>query len=237
MPNQPFVSVIIPVHNGDKHIERCLDALIASSYPSFEIIMVDDCSTDDTVKIAQQKGAKVLQLPKRSGQSAARNYGVKQALADVLLFIDSDVMVHKNTIEMVIEDFHSHPDIVAVFGSYDDKPAEKNFISQYKNMFHHFNHQHSSNEAFTFWSGCGAIHKKVFKEMGGFDQSAFFVEDIELGYRIRKKGYRILLDKDLQVKHLKHWGFLSLLHSDIFQRAIPWYKDASDMFSIFVKII
>lgn len=224
MHELPFVSVIIPVYNGSKYIERCLDALMSSSYPSFEIIVVDDCSTDDTVSIAQQKGAKVLQLSKQSGQSTARNYGAIYALADILLFIDSDVMVRKNTIEMVIEDFHSSPDIVAVFGSYDDEPAEKNFISQYKNMFHHFHHQHSSAEASTFWTGCGAIHKKVFELIGGFDQNLFFIEDIELGYRIRKKGYRILLDKGLQVKHLKHWGFLSMLRTDIFQRAIPWSR-------------
>ena len=227
MPELPFVSVIIPVYNGSKYIERCLDALMSSSCPSFEVIVVDDCSTDDTVNIVQQKGAKVLQLSEQSGQCTARNYGAKYALAGILLFIDSDVMVRKNTIEMVIKDFHRNHDIVAVFGSYDDEPAEKDFISQYKNMFHHFHHQHSSTEASTFWTGCGAIYKKVFEEIGGFDQKRYkkpSIEDIELGYRIRNKGYRILLNKDIQVKHLKHWGFLSMLRTDIFQRAIPWSR-------------
>ena len=92
-------------------------------------------------------------------------------------------------------------------------------------MFHHFHHQHSSGEAFTFWAGCGAIKKSIFDEIGGFDQKRYTkpsIEDIELGYRISKKGYRILLEKDLLVKHLKRWEFLSMLRVDIFQRAIPW---------------
>jgi glycosyltransferase involved in cell wall biosynthesis len=227
MPAIPFVSVIIPVYNGSKYIERCLDALMSSSYQSFEIIVVDDCSTDDTVKIAQQKGAKVFQLPKQSGTSVARNFGAERAQGNILLFVDSDVIVRRETIALVVDSFLKNPDIVAVFGSYDDDPIEVNFISQYRNLFHHFNHQYSDTEAFTFWAGCGAVRKKVFEEMGGFDQGRYTkpsIEDIELGYRIHKKGYRILLDKDLQVKHLKRWEFLPMLRTDIFQRAIPWSR-------------
>ncbi len=227
MSNQPFVSVIIPVHNGRRHIERCLDALIASSYSSFEIIMVDDCSTDESVAIARQKEITVLQLSERSGPAVARNYGAQHARGEILLFIDSDVVVRRETISSVVATFQYNADVVAVFGSYDDDPAEGNFISQYRNLFHHFHHQNSDTNAFTFWAGCGAIRKKVFEEMGGFDQKKYTkpsIEDIELGYRIRKKGYRILLDKGLQVKHLKRWEFLSMLRTDIFQRAIPWSR-------------
>lgn len=225
MPNKPFVSVIIPVHNGGKYIEKCLNALIASSYPSFEILVVDKCSTDETVAIARQKGAAILQLPEESGPAAARNFGTQHARGDIVLFIDSDVVVRRETIALVVENLQRHPDIAAVFGSYDDDPGEGNFVSQYRNLLHHFHHQNSDRQASTFWAGCGAVRKKVFEEMGGFDQKRYIkpsVEDIELGYRIHKRGYRILLDKNLQVKHIKRWEFLPMLRTDIFQRAIPW---------------
>ncbi len=136
MPNQPFVSVIVPVHNAGEYIAMCVDALIASSYPSFEIIMVDDCSTDDSVEIARQKGITVLQLSRQSGPAAARNYAAKKAKGDILFFVDADVLVQKDTIARMVTDFNENPDIVAVFGSYDDKPAEGNFLSQYKNLSH-----------------------------------------------------------------------------------------------------
>lgn len=227
MPNQPFVSVIIPVHNGGKYLERCLDALIGSTYPVFEILVIDNHSTDDTVTIAQQKGVKVIQLIERPGPAAARNFGAQHAHGEIFFFVDSDVIVDRDTIALVADNFQRNPEIVAVFGSYDDEPHEQNFMSQYRNLFHHFHHQHSCTDAFTFWGGCGAIRKKVFEEMGGFNQKRYTkpsIEDIELGYRIRKKGYRILLDKDMQVKHLKKWEFLSMLRADIFQRAIPWSR-------------
>ena len=124
-----------------------------------------------------------------------------------------------------MNDLTTIEDIAAVFGTYDDSPAATNFISQYKNLQHHFVHQHSSPDAVTFWAGCGAIRREVFHKVGGFNQNRYdkpSIEDIELGYRMKKMGYGILLDKDLQVKHLKQWGLYSMLRADILYRAVPW---------------
>lgn len=142
-----------------------------------------------------------------------------------MLFIDSDVEVRKETISSVVEDFRQNPEIAAVFGSYDDAPAEKNFLSQYRNLFHHFHHQQSDTRAFSFWAGCGALKKDIFIALEGFNQKRYnkpAIEDIELGYRICDKGYQIILDKQLQVKHFKRWNFVQMISADIFSRAIPW---------------
>jgi len=111
-----------------------------------------------------------------------------------------------------------------VFGSYDDTPGEPNFLSQYKNLLHHYVHQTGAESASTFWAGCGAVRRDVFLEVGGFDErfGRPSIEDIELGYRLRRAGYRIRLCKDLQGKHWKRWGPLSLLRSDFLDRALPW---------------
>jgi len=98
MEYQPFISVIIPVYNGSKYLNRCLDALMTSSYRQFEIIVVDDASTDDSVDICRKKGIDVIQMPHQSGPAAARNYGAHKALGEVLLFVDSDVLVQQETI-------------------------------------------------------------------------------------------------------------------------------------------
>lgn len=227
MERQPFVSIIIPVYNANQYLDRCLSAIKACSYSAYEIIVVDDGSTDDSAEIARKKGAIVLELLNQSGPAAARNYGAHKARGHILFFVDSDVLVQRGTVARVVSDFQENPNVSAVFGSYDDSPAENNFLSQYKNLFHHFVHQQSSSEAVTFWAGCGAVRKEVFCAAGGFDEKKYSrpcIEDIELGYRLRKMGYGILLDKDLQVKHLKKWTLKSLLRADIFYRAIPWTK-------------
>lgn len=227
MAKEPFISVIVPVYNGSQHLGQCLDALITANHPSYEIILVDDASTDQSLKIGQKKGVNVIQLTRQSGPAIARNRGVQNAKGDIILFVDSDVVIQQCTLTRIVECFRNHPHIAAVFGSYDDIPRENNFFSQYKNLHHHFVHQNSSTEANTFWAGCGAIQSDVFREIGGFDGERFpnpSIEDIELGYRLKRNGYRIFLDKKLQVTHLKKWGFFCLLRTDIFCRAVPWSK-------------
>lgn len=221
------ISVIIPVHNGGGHIASCLEALGKSSYGSFEIIVVDDASADDTVEICRGLGITVIERPVQGGPAVARNDGVKSASGEILLFIDSDVLATENTLGQVADCFSENRDISAVFGSYDDSPSAPDFLSQYRNLFHHFVHQRSDVKANTFWAGCGAVRRDVFTELGGFDVRRFplpSIEDIELGYRMRRNGYRIMLDKSIQVKHMKHWQWRSLIRTDIFNRALPWSK-------------
>ncbi len=225
MNDNPLISVIVPVYNGGHFLARCLDAINASSYKSYELIVVDDCSTDNSAEMSAVRRATVVRMPSQSGPASARNCGSRNAIGEILFFVDADVVVQPDTLRRVADDFHDHADVAAIFGSYDDSPAEKNFVSQYKNLYHHFIHQNSRTEAATFWAGCGAIRRKVFDEVGGFDGAAYSrpsIEDIELGLRLKKNGYRILLDKLLQVKHLKEWRLSSLLRTDIFSRAIPW---------------
>ena len=227
MSRDPFISVIVPVHNAAKYLDACLAALLASVYPAYEVIVVDDASTDGSVQLNHQQQATLLRLNRRSGPAAARNAGAREAHGELLFFVDADVLVRPETLNLVASRFSEHPEVTAVFGSYDDQPAAQNFISQYKNLYHHFTHQRARTEALTFWAGCGAIRRKAFEAVQGFDEQRFpesSIEDIELGHRVISKGYRILLDKSLQVKHLKRWTFKSLLHSDIFYRALPWSK-------------
>ena len=67
MTEQPFISVIVPVYNAAQHLRQCLAAIIASSYVPYEVIVVDDGSTDNSAEIARKQGAIVLQLPHQSG--------------------------------------------------------------------------------------------------------------------------------------------------------------------------
>lgn len=222
MLNNPTVSVIIPVLNGSEHVRTCLKAIFVSGYRDFECIVVDDGSQDDTLSIIKEFQVKVVTLPNTHGQSYARNRGVEVSRGRILLFVDADVVIRSDTITRVVEAFEKRPTIDALFGSYDEEPGAPNFFSQYKNLFHHYVHQHAKEEATTFWCGCGAIKRETFIKVGGFNAKLMAIEDIELGYRLKTRHYNIHLNKDIQVKHLKRYSFFGLLKSDIFYRAIPW---------------
>ncbi len=222
------VSVVMPVYNGLDYLKRSLPPLmdLLKCGEITEVIVVDDGSTDATAEFARAQGATLMSSGGRKGPGGARNEAAKMAKGEILWFVDADVVVHPEAAQYVQAAFH-HEDLVAVFGSYDDKPPGQNFGSQYKNLVHHHYHQHADPEASTFWSGCGAVRKQAFLDIGGFDQAKFgqpSVEDVDMGYRLRAAGGHIRLDRRLLSTHLKVWSVPELVKTDIFKRAIPWAR-------------
>jgi glycosyltransferase involved in cell wall biosynthesis len=223
----PRISVIVPVRDGGPTLGRALDAILSNDRHLYELIVVDDGSTDDTREIAAAAGAKVVQNPRSRGPAAARNTGVEHARGDIVLFVDADVEVQPTTIERILARFDANPDLAALFGSYDDEPAADNFVSQYKNLLHHFIHQTAEARSGSFWAGCGAVRRRVFLAVGGFHERLYqrpATEDIELGLRLWNGGFMVQLAADIQVKHLKAWTGYSMVKSDIVDRAYPWSK-------------
>ncbi|MFH0844010.1 MAG: glycosyltransferase family 2 protein [Pseudomonadota bacterium] len=225
------ITVIIPVYNGGTNFRRCLASVNDTVPPPDEVIVVSDGDTDGSWRMAEEFGATVIRLGISGGPARARNIGASASKGNILFFVDADVTIPSDTIGKLSKAFQGEPDMAALFGSYDDAPAETNFLSQYKNLFHHYVHQTGREDASTFWAGCGAIRREIFLSMGGFDERYFHhtlggrpgtSEDIELGYRLKRSGCRIRLLKDLQVKHWKRWGAASLVKADFFYRALPW---------------
>lgn len=220
----PTVSVVVPVYNGGSAFRRCLESIDATDPRPLEIVVVADGETDGSGRLAEETGARVIRLPEPGGPARARNAGAREARGEILFFIDADVTVPPNAVALVSGAFAAEPALSACFGSYDDEPFELNLLSQYKNLQHHWVHQAGNEAASTFWAGCGAMRRAVFVQLGGFDEAYRrpSIEDIELGYRLRRAGRPIRVLKSLQVKHLKRWTMRSHLRADFFHRALPW---------------
>ncbi|MBV9008451.1 MAG: glycosyltransferase [Verrucomicrobia bacterium] len=217
-------SVIVPVFHGGEHLSRCLASLAAALRPLDELIVVANGEGDGTWRMAQNYQARIVHIATNDGPATARNAGGAAASGDILFFTDPDVTVYPDCFARIAEAFRADKELAALIGSYDDAPAEQNFVSQFKNLFNHYVHQHGAVNASTFWGACGAIRRRVFLALGGFDESyaRSSIEDIELGYRLRAAGHRIQLEHDLQVKHWKKWDAFTLIKSDFRDRAVPW---------------
>jgi GT2 family glycosyltransferase len=201
------LAVVVPATDRPPTLERCLAALRAGDRVPEEVVV--------------QEG------PPGAGPAAARNLAAARCEADVLVFVDSDVEVHADALAAIERRFDADPELAAVFGAYDDDPADPGLTSRYRNLLHHHVHTGAAGAAETFWAGLGAVRREAFEAAGGFDAERFpvaSVEDIELGMRLRRRGAKILLDPTIRGRHLKAWTPLSMLRTDFARRGVPWTR-------------
>lgn len=220
------LSIIVPAHNAAATLEACLLAVREAAGAEAEIIVADDGSEDETRSIAARLGATVVQQ-RQQGPAAARNAGARVARGDVLVFVDSDVVVSNEAINALVNALESHPDVVASFGSYDAKPRVRGQVARYRNLLHAYTHQKGRREASTFWAGLGAVKREAFAAANGFDANRFeraSIEDIEFGVRLRSAGGVVLLVPEAQGSHLKEWTLRTMVMTDLWCRAVPWTR-------------
>lgn len=196
------VSVVVPATDDPATLERCLAALAAGIRQPDEVVVVRD---------------RDLRTP-----AAARNAGAHRAAGDVLVFVDADVVVHAQALDLLLARLEADPGLDAAFGAYDDRPGAPGVVPGFRYLLHHRVHTASPGPAETFWSGLGAVRREAFEAAGGFDPERRWLEDVDLGLRLRRMGRRILLEPAARATHLKHLTLLEMLRSDAFERAAPW---------------
>ena len=221
------LSVVMPMLDAAEYLPRVLPPLAAAlkSHRLLEVIAVDDGCRDDSVAQCEAAGVRVVPSGGRLGPAGARNAGARIAKGDALLFVDADVVIHGDVPARVAALFDLHPDVVALFGAYDDRPPAPGVVSRYRNLLHYHVHLVNEGDASTFWAGLGAVRRAAFLASGGFDDKRYpvsSIEDVELGVRLKAAGGRILLDPQIQGTHLKRWTFASMVQTDVLRRALPW---------------
>jgi GT2 family glycosyltransferase len=201
-PNEenPHLSIIIPVRDDADRLERCLASLLADARPEdrIEIIIGDNESRDHCAKVAESANAKVIRL---DGMSVAgvRNGAARQAQGTLLAFIDSDHTVSPGWISAA---FHTFRDAqVGAAGAPCWAPRPGTWVQQAYDRFR--NHPTKTDEAEWIGSGNLFVRRDVFLNLGGFDDSLEACEDVDLCFRIRKAGYRILANPAIKNTH---WG-------------------------------
>jgi len=192
------VSIIIPMRNEEKNIQLCLDSITGNSYPKeqYEIICIDNGSTDRTMEVASGYTKNLYQLPDTT-ISALRNYGAQRAQGEYLAFIDSDCTADKSWLQSASMYFGSES--IICFGSTPDIPSDATWVQK----TWYLSKQIRSDVQRVEWleSMNLIVKKEVFLEVGGFNEKLETCEDVDLCYRIGQK-YRIISDKKIRVVHL-----------------------------------
>ena len=124
-----MIAVIIPVYNSSQTLKKCLDAVFSNKFEKFEVIVISDNSEDNSIDIAKNYNCKIIELKQNKGPAFARNTGANSASGDILLFVDSDVIV-KEDILMHVNKAFNNKEVNVVQGIYSHEPNYKNIINQ-----------------------------------------------------------------------------------------------------------
>ena len=208
-----MISVIIPAYNAEKTVVQCIQSLLHQTIPSdkYEIILVNDGSTDRTEEVTKSLGVKYF-YQSNQGPATARNKGVALAHGDIILFTDSDCITERNWIEEMIKPFND-PDVVGVKGRY--KTRQKEIISRFAQL--EFEERYCLLEKHKYIdfvdTYSAGFRKEVFLAVRGFDPSFPHAnnEDVDLSYRLAQKGYRMVYNSKAVLHHQHPTSLLEYL--------------------------
>lgn len=197
------VSVIIPALNEEKLLPSTLESVNIQTYGNLEVIVKDGLSADKTVDVARRYGAKVVSL-KDSSAGEARNQGAKHASGNVLVFLDADTLMARDTVSQLIDDFRRY-DAVLVFPRYltreqaNEIETQRSYVTRvfvkswftFEDLFRKYADRYAGGM-------CMACDAVAFKKIGGFNERLKVCEDIEISYRFKKIG-PVICDHDVVV--------------------------------------
>lgn len=160
----PKFSIIIPVYNVEEYIKKCLDSVFAQTEKDFEVIVVNDGTKDNSMKVVNEYKVKIINQ-KNSGLSAARNRGVKAATGEYLIFLDSDDYIEKDLLCEIKKSLKNNPDVVRyqIKEQYPDKE-----ISYREKEFDNLNGEDAFSKIVKYHfvenAWCYAIKRKYYLE-------------------------------------------------------------------------
>jgi glycosyltransferase involved in cell wall biosynthesis len=215
----PLVSVVVPSYNRSAVLPLCLRALAKQTYTPIEVIVVDDCSTDDSAQLAYAEGATVLCTPTNSGAAAARNLGASHASGQFLLFVDGDIALEPEAVANAVSTLQSDPGLGAVGGILSPEPlVSHNLASRYRAL-----------QAYYWWmptdrpntlelhAAVLAVPAAVWNEIGPFNPD--LPDTVSADYRYRlTRNYRVRITADVVGRH-DHDSTIATILRKVFRRA------------------
>lgn len=182
MQESPMISVIIPVYNTEEHLPQCFDSVINQTYKNIEIIVVNDGSTDHSLSIIQdysQKDTRIKLIDKKNGGlSSARNAGIKVAIGDYVLHVDSDDWIELDTCEKLLESAIKHNSQIVVSDVFFET-NNRTFVR--KEPYSEIEDKTSFFRKYLLHTGLNSVCNKLFSLALYKENNLFHYEDISLG--------------------------------------------------------
>lgn len=207
----PTISVIVPVYNSESTLEKCLKAIRNSAFNDYELIVIDSCSSDKTVSIAKKYANKVISLDNTPQRAKARRMAAENAKGSIVVGVDSDIIIRRNTLSRITEYLNKHTDIDAVTGLLSIEHPNLDFFSQYKNLYMNFIFKKLPNTVTFLYGSIHAIRKEIIDL---YDSDLGIGEDTAIGQQLTHYGKKISFLRNLEVTHLKKYNVFSFFKNN-----------------------
>jgi glycosyltransferase involved in cell wall biosynthesis len=234
------ITVVIPVYNGAKYLRRCLKAIQdAKRGRSIEVVAVDDASPDHSADIIRRYPVKLITLESNRGPSYARNRGAQEVLTEYILFIDADVILPVDTFDIIDRSLleaagsSGSGSFAGLSATFSLESPLKSWQSLYYNCIQHLNTS-SQGPTYDINTAFLLIRAETFRELGGFSEQQHYLEDVEIGKRLKASGSP-LWRAPVFFTHMKQVSWSWLLRSYVlggritygFKKTIPGTKGAT----------
>lgn len=195
-----LVSIVIPAHNEEKFIEKCLQSFLNQTYKNIEIIVVDDNSDDNTAEIVKKYPVKLIQHQKCLGEAATRSDGTKEAKGEIILHGEADAIYPSDYIEKSLKYFRD-PEVMAVtVGKIEVLPELKGLIADYCRVKRTASSLMRGKGKKTTY-GCHLFRKKITEKIGFYDPQFVVASDADFSLRIQKAKMKTVFAKDTFFYH------------------------------------
>jgi glycosyltransferase involved in cell wall biosynthesis len=232
-----MISVIVPVYNGEEDVPRLLTSLLKTRLRDYELIVVDDGSTDSTVARCQRfPTVRVISLPENRGPAYARNFGTSKARGDVFVFVDADVVVPENSdiLWEMARVFEEKPHVACVSSPSDVRPLVENAVAYNASVYHAYymdkifgGRGAVEGRIMFFTTRFGGVRRQAFQEIGGFHESLYTVmsEDGEFGCRAYHEGFISHFDRKFLHVHRFATTFRKFVRSYFLSAMVQRFMD------------
>lgn len=198
-----YVSVIVPVYNGERTIRKCLDSIMRLKYPKdkLEVIVVDDKSTDRTVHIVKQYDVKLIQK-EHGGYPSTMNVGIKAAGGKIIVNVDSDTYIDEGWLNKILEEFKDSE--VGIVGGHIAPAPTKSFWAKligYDSEYRQGQALRESKYMDHMTTTCTAFRRELFDEIGFFNEKLRYGSDVDLTHRVLKTKWKMVVRRDAICHH------------------------------------
>lgn len=176
MPTLPFVSVIVPTYNNAFHLQECLASLVGQDYPNFEVVLVDNGSTDETARICSEfSDVRYVYFNRTKSSYAARNAGVRHAKGEVLAFFDADQTARPNFLSLLLEEYVPGDPYHVYVGRLEDDPRVPRVLRE----FFPWRSNPDEQLAGQIQTAAVSVPRELFEQLGGFQEHLLSGGDFE----------------------------------------------------------